>query len=211
MWMETGVEMDASTGGGLMKGLKRALAGESFFVTTFTNRGAGPAEVGFAAPYAGKIMAVDLARGDVLCQRDSYLCSQPDVQLTLAFTRRLGAGFFGGEGFILQKLSGSGLAFLHAGGYIIERELAPGEELRVDTGCIVGFEASVDYDIRMIKGIKTMLFGGEGLFYAVLRGPGKAWIQTTPFSRFADRILSMGGREEVRRGPRLIEGLLQGD
>jgi len=213
MYMEPGIEMDTSTGGGLMSGLKRALGGESFFITTFSNRGARSATVGFAAAYPGKILPIDLSRGTVLCQRDAYLCSTPDAQVSLAFTRRLGAGFFGGEGFILQKVVGAGQVFLHAGGYIIERELADGEELRVDTGCIVGFEDRVDYDIKMIKGIKTMLFGGEGLFYALLRGPGKIWIQTTPFSRFADMVMSAAGgdRESVKRGPNILGSLLQGD
>ncbi len=213
MFMESGIEMDTSTGGGIMKGLKRAIGGESFFITTFSNESGERAKVGFAADYPGKILPVDLARGTVLCQRDAYLCSAKGVDVSVAFTRRLGAGFFGGEGFILQKLSGDGLAFIHAGGYIIERDLEAGESLRVDTGCLVGFEQSVDYDIKMIKGIKTMFFGGEGLFYAVLRGPGKIWIQTTPFSRFADRVMTAagGGKGEKRRGPGLIEGILSGD
>jgi uncharacterized protein (AIM24 family) len=172
--------------------------------------------VGFAADYPGKILPVDLSRGTVLCQRNAYLCSTAEAQISVAFTKRLGAGFFGGEGFILQKLSGAGMAFIHAGGYILSRELAAGETLRVDTGCLVGFEEGVDYDIQMLRGIKTMLFGGEGLFCAVLRGPGKIWIQTTPFSRFADRVLSAarGSREEKRRGGALsgmLGDLIQGD
>lgn len=213
MWMEDGIEMDASTGGGIMKGLKRAIGGESFFITTFTNTSSRPTRVGFAADYPGKILPVDLSRGTVLCQRDAYLCSAKGVEVSVAFTRRLGAGFFGGEGFILQKLTGDGLAFIHAGGHIIERELEAGENLRVDTGCMVGFEESVDYDIKMIKGVKTMLFGGEGLFYALLRGPGKVWIQTTPFSRFADRVMAAAGssKGEHRRGGNLLGTLLQGD
>jgi uncharacterized protein (TIGR00266 family) len=213
MWIEGGIDMDTSTGGGLLAGLKRKIGGERFFVTTFSNRGAGPAEVAFAADYPGKILRVDLARGPVLCQRDAYLCSTLEVDVSVAFTRRLGAGFFGGEGFILQKLSGRGLAFLHAGGHIVERELAPGETLRVDTGCVVGFEQTVDYDIQRIKGIKTMLFGGEGLFYAALRGPGRCWIQTTPFSRLADRVLSAAGasKGEHKRFGNLMGSVLQGD
>ncbi|MBI5433916.1 MAG: AIM24 family protein [Planctomycetes bacterium] len=155
----------------------------------------------------------DLSHGTVLCQRDAFLCSTTDVDVSVAFTRKLGAGFFGGEGFILQKLQGTGQAFLHAGGYIIERELANGEELRVDTGCLVAFEESVDYDIQMVRGIKTMLFGGEGLFYALLRGPGKIWMQTTPFSRFADKVMSAagGGSERVQRGGNFLGGILQGE
>jgi len=214
MWMENGIEMDTGTGGGLMSGLKRKIAGESFFITTFTNDASERREVGFAASYPGKIKPVDLSRGDILCQRDAYLCSANGVDVTVAFTKRLGAGFFGGEGFILQKLHGSGLAFIHAGGHIIERELARDETLRVDTGCIVGFEDSVDYDIKMLKGFKSMLFGGEGLFYAVLTGPGKIWIQTTPFSRFADRVVgaARGGQGEVKRGGMgMLGNLLGGD
>jgi len=202
MWMEDGIEMDTTTGGGVMSGIKRAFAGESFFITTFENSASERREVGFAASYPGKIMPVDLARGSILCQRDAYLCSAHGVEVSVAFTKRLGAGFFGGEGFILQKLTGDGLAFVHAGGHIIERELAPRERLRIDTGCLVGFEDTVDYDIKMIKGVKSMIFGGEGLFYAVLNGPGKIWVQTTPFSRFADRVVgaAQGGRGEVKRG-----------
>ncbi len=213
MWIEDGIEMDSSTGGGLLKGLKRKIGGESFFITTFTNEGRERAKVGFAADYPGKILPVDLGRGEVFCQRDAYLCSAKGVEVSVAFTRKLGAGFFGGEGFILQKLKGDGLAFIHAGGHLIERELAAGETLRVDTGCIVGFEEAVDYDIKRIKGVKSMLFGGEGLFYAVLKGPGKCWIQTTPFSRFANRVLAAAGasRGEHKRGGDLIGGLLGGD
>jgi uncharacterized protein (AIM24 family) len=141
------------------------------------------------------------------------LCSAQGIEVTVAFTRRLGAGFFGGEGFILQRLSGSGLAFVHAGGHIVERVLRVGETLRVDTGCIVGFEEQVDYDIQMVRGLKSVLFGGEGLFYATLRGPGRCWIQTTPFSRLADRVLAATRRSrgEVKRGGNLFGGLLQGD
>ena len=202
MWMEDGIEIDTSTGGGLMAGLKRKIGGESFFITTFSNRQSQRTRVAFAGDYPGKILPVDLARGTVLCQRDSYLCSAVGVEVSVAFTKRLGAGFFGGEGFILQKLRGDGLAFIHAGGHIVERELQHGETLRVDTGCIVGFEEAVDYDIEMVRGVKTMLFGGEGLFLAILRGPGKVWLQTTPVSRFANRILSAAGgsRGEKRRG-----------
>jgi len=216
MWMEDGIEMDTTTGGGILKGLKRAIGGENFFITTFTNGSPRPARVGFAADYPGKILSVDLSKGTVLCQRSAYLCSTTDAQVSVAFTKRLGAGFFGGEGFILQKISGTGMAFIHAGGFIIERRLEPGETLKVDTGCIVGFEESVDYDIKMVRGVKTMLFGGEGLFYALLRGPGTCWIQTTPFSRFADRVMAAAGgsRGEKRRGSALsgmLGDLIQGD
>ena len=216
MWLEDGIEMDTSTGGGMLKGLKRMIGGESFFITNFENRGTTKARVGFAADYPGKILPIDLTQQTVLCQRDAYLCSAQGIEVSVAFTKRLGAGFFGGEGFILQKLSGDGLAFIHAGGHIVERDLAPGETLRVDTGCIVGFQESVDYDIKMIKGVKTMLFGGEGLFYATLRGPGRVWMQTTPFSRFADRVMAAAGgsRGEVRRGSSvsgMLGDILSGD
>ena len=159
------------------------------------------------------MLCADLARGTILCQRHSYLCSTTDAEISVAFTKRFGAGMFGGEGFILQKISGTGLAFLHASGSIIERELAPGEELRVDTGCLVAFESGVDYDIQMMKGVKSMLFGGEGLFFTRLRGPGKVWLQTMPFSRMADRIMSAarGSKGEHRRGGGLLGDLLQGD
>jgi uncharacterized protein (TIGR00266 family) len=213
MWMEDGIEMATSTGGGLLAGLKRAIGGESFFVTTFTNSGGRPATVGFAAPYPGKILPLDLARSSVLCQRDAYLCSTTDAQVSLAFTRRFGAGLFGGEGFILQRIQGTGIAFLHASGSVIERDLAPGETLRVDTGCIVAFEEGVEYDIQMVRGIKSWLFGGEGLFYALLRGPGRIWLQTLPFSRLAGRLMaaSGGSREQNLRGPDLLGKIFQGE
>lgn len=214
MWMEEGITMDTSTGGGLMSGLKRAIGGESFFITTFTNEGGGLATVGFAADYPGKIIPVDLSRGEVLCQRNAYLCSANGIEVSVAFTKKLGAGFFGGEGFILQRLRGDGLGFIHAGGHVIERELQVGETLRVDTGCIVGFESTVDYDIKMIKGVKSMLFGGEGLFYATLQGPGLCWIQTTPFSRLADRVMSASGgssKGEHKRFGGMIGSMLGGD
>ncbi len=202
MWVEGRIEMATDTGGGIMKGLKRMIGGESFFITTWTNEGNERSRIGFAADYPGKILPVDLSRSTILCQRDAYLCSAKGIEVSVAFTRRLGAGFFGGEGFILQRLSGEGLAFIHAGGHIVERELQHGETLRIDTGCIVGFEESVDYDIKMIKGIRTKLFGGEGLFYATMTGPGKVWMQTTPFSRFADRVMAAAGgsKGEHNRG-----------
>lgn len=213
MYLEPGIHMETSTGGGMLSGLKRMVGGESFFITTFDNRGSGRAKVGFAASYPGKILPVDLSRGTMMCQRNAYLCSAHGIEISVAFTKRFGAGFFGGEGFILQKLSGDGLAFIHAGGYVIERDLKPGEELRVDTGCIVAFEERVDYDIQRIKGVKSMLFGGEGLFYAVLRGPGKIFIQTTPFSRFADRVMSAAGgsKGQVKRGGGFLGQILGGE
>jgi uncharacterized protein (TIGR00266 family) len=175
---------------GLMSGLKRAMSGDSFFVTVFTAQGQ-PGQVAFAGPYPGEIMPINLAEtGTLLCQRDSYLCSDPHVDVSIAFTRKLGAGFFGGEGFILQKLSGTGLTFIHSGGGILPFDLAAGQSLRVDTGCLVAMTEGVTYDIQMAKGIKNMLFGGEGLFFAHLTGPGRVWLQILPFSRLANRVLS---------------------
>ena len=212
LFMDDGIQMDSSTGGGLMAGLKRKIAGESFFITTFTCQ-TDRADVAFAAPYPGHIIPVDLAQiGPVLCQRDAYLCSAHGIEVTVAFTKRLGAGFFGGEGFILQKLVGrEGLAFIHAGGTVFERELASGQQLKVDTGCLVAFQESVDYDISMASGIKTALFGGEGLFLAKLTGPGKVWLQTLPFSRMANRIYAAvgGSTGETKRSGGL--GGLVGD
>ena len=192
LFMEPGVEMNTGTEGGIFQGLKRVLVGESFFITTFKHGGSGKTHVAFAAPYAGKIIPLDLARlgGSILCQKDAFLCSAYGIDIAVALTKRLGAGIFGGEGFILQRLTGDGLAFLHAGGTVIERTLAPGETLRVDTGCLVGFAESVDYDIQFIGGFKNALFGGEGLFLATLRGPGLVYLQTLPFSRLADRLLA---------------------
>ncbi|MCB0547492.1 MAG: AIM24 family protein, partial [Phaeodactylibacter sp.] len=152
----------------------------------------GKKRVSFASPYPGRIVPLDLTEleGKIICQKDAFLCAAKGVSVGIEFSRRLGRGFFGGEGFIMQKLEGDGLAFLHAGGTIVEKELAIGETLRVDTGCLVGFTRDVDYDIEMIKGVRNMLFGGEGLFYARLQGPGKVWIQSLPFSRLADRVVS---------------------
>jgi uncharacterized protein (AIM24 family) len=157
--------------------------------------------VTFAGPYAGKIMALDLQQlgGKVICQKDSYLCAAKGVSVGIEFQRKLGTGLFGGEGFIMQKLEGDGLAFVHAGGHVLEKELRAGESLRIDTGCIVAFTSGIDYDIQMVRGVKNALFGGEGLFFAVLRGPGKVWLQSLPVSRLASKILSYGtpgGRRE---------------
>lgn len=219
LYMSDGVEMKTSTGGGLLKGLKRALAGESFFVTQFTYRGSGRGKVAFSAPYPGKIIPLDLREvgGRFLCQRDAYLCSAGGIDISIAFTKRLGAGFFGGEGFILQRLEGDGWAFLHAGGTVIQRVLEPGETLRVDTGCIVGFADSVDYDIQFVGGFKNALFGGEGIFLAKLTGPGIVYLQSLPFSRLADRIMvaSRQARGEKRGvggfGGDMLGSLLGGD
>jgi uncharacterized protein (TIGR00266 family) len=202
-YMEDGIEMQTSTGGGILKGLKRMVTGESFFITTFINNSRGKSRVAFAAPYPGKIIPLDLgALGKrFLCQKDSFLCAAQGIEIEVAFTKRLGAGLFGGEGFILQRLEGEGLAFVHAGGTIIEKDLAPGETLRVDTGCLVAFAPSVDYDIQFIGGFRNALFGGEGLFLAKLSGPGKVYLQSLPFSRLADRIRAAAGHQtEEKKG-----------
>jgi uncharacterized protein (TIGR00266 family) len=197
-YMEDGIRMDTSTGGegllgGLFKGFKRALTGESFFITTFLYEGAAGSKghVGLAAPYPGTIVPLDLGAlgGEFLCQKDSFLCAASGVEIEVAFTKRLSAGFFGGEGFILQRLTGNGMAFVHAGGTIITRDLKPGESLRVDTGCLVAFSPSVNYDIQFVGGFKNALFGGEGLFLAKMTGPGRVYLQSLPLSRLAGRII----------------------
>lgn len=211
-YMQDGIEMATQLSmsreskgvfGRLFEAGKRVLTGDSFFVTYFTNNGARRADVAFSAPYPGKIVPIELADhgGTLIAQKDCFLCGARGVEVTIALTRKLGAGLFGGEGFILQKLfspSGQGQAFLHAGGTIIEQELAAGEALRVDTGCLVAFEPTVQYDIQVVPGIRNKLFGGEGLFFVRLTGPGRIWVQTLPFSRLADRIIaaapSAGGR-----------------
>ena len=202
MYMTDGVEMDTKMDGGFLGGLKRKfLAGESFFNTYFTGTTPG-ARVAFAGPYPGKIIPVAIAPGrPILCQKDGFLCAVGEVDINIAFTKRLGAGFFGGEGFILQRLEGTGQAFIHSGGTIVDMTLAAGERLRVDTGCLVAFDETVGYDIERVGGIKTSLFGGEGLFFAAMTGPGRVWLQTLPFSRLADRIHSAyrGDREDVKR------------
>jgi uncharacterized protein (TIGR00266 family) len=191
-FMETGIEMQTGTGGGVFRGLKRMITGESFFITTFYNNGAARSRVAFAAPYPGKVIPLNLSAlgGTFICQKDSFLCAAQGIEIEIAFTKRLGAGLFGGEGFILQRLQGDGLAFVHAGGTIIEKSLAPGEHLRVDTGCLVAFAPTVAYDIQFVGGFKNALFGGEGLFLASLTGPGKVYLQSLPFSRLVDRISS---------------------
>jgi len=210
MYMTDGVEMDAKMEGGFLGGLKRKfLAGESFFITYF--RCSTPAaKVAFAGPYPGKIIPLAISPGQpMLCQKDSFLCAVGDVDINIAFTKKIGAGFFGGEGFILQKLEGSGQSFIHSGGTVVQMTLGPGERLRVDTGCLVAFDETVSYDIVRVGGIKTSLFGGEGLFFASMTGPGRVWLQTLPFSRLADRIHSAyrGDREDVKRD---FGGLLGG-
>ena len=214
MYMEDGIEMETIFGdgsqqssgflGALMGAGRRLITGESLFMTVFLNRGAGKKRVAFGAPYPGKIIPVHLAEvgGELLAQKDSFLCAAKGVSLGVAFTKRFGAGLFGGEGFILQRLQGDGLAFVHAGGTIHERDLIAGEVIRVDTGCIVALQPSVEYNIEYVGKIKSALFGGEGLFFATLRGPGRVWLQSLPFSRLAGRITAAsaqtgrGGREE---------------
>jgi len=202
MYMSQGIEMqtvfgdgsERSVAGGILDKLigagKRLLTGESLFMTIFTNTGPGKQHVAFAAPYAGKIIPMDLASlgGTLICQKDSFLCAAKGVSISIAFQKRIGVGLFGGEGFIMQKLEGDGLCFVHAGGTMHQFELAPGQNLRVDTGCLVALQPSVLYDIQFVGGIKTALFGGEGLFFATLTGPGKVWLQSLPLSRLADRI-----------------------
>lgn len=192
-------------GGGLLGKLlsagKRMLVGESLFMTAFTNMGTGKKRVTFAAPYPGKIIPMDLQLlgGKVICQKDAFLCAAKGVSIGIEFQKRLGTGIFGGEGFIMEKLEGDGMAFVHAGGMILEKELQPGELIKIDTGCIVAFTQSVDYDIQFIGGIKNMVFGGEGLFFATLRGPGKVWIQSLPISRLASRIIAYSPQFGHRR------------
>ncbi len=219
-YMGPGIELQTSTGGGVFKGFKRMLTGESFFITTFLYNGTGKGYVAFAAPYPGKIVPLDLGQlgGSFLCQKDAFLCAAKGIEIEVAFTRRLGAGLFGGEGFILQRLEGDGMAFLHAGGTVIRRDLAPGETIRVDTGCVVAFPPTVDYDIQFIGGFRNALFGGEGLFLATLTGPGPVYLQSLPFSRLADRIMAAArsqSRDEktgvAGLGGNLLGGILQGD
>jgi uncharacterized protein (TIGR00266 family) len=187
---------------------KRLLTGESLFMTAFTNTGNQKSHVAFAAPYPGKIISVNLKElgGKMVCQKDAFLCAAKGVEVGIEFQRRLGTGLFGGEGFIMQKLEGDGMAFMHAGGHVMEKTLNLGETLRIDTGCIVGFTKDIHYDIEMVRGVKNVIFGGEGMFYAVLKGPGKVWLQTLPISRLASRIFSYA----PQRGGSKEEGSLLG-
>ncbi len=188
--MGDGAEADAGLMGKLFGAGKRLLVGESLFTTHFTNRGSGKRRVAFAAPYPGRILALDLARlGErLICQKDAFLAAALGTRLGIEFNRKLGTGLFGGEGFILERLEGDGMAFIHAGGTVVEKRLQ-GETLRVDTGCLVAFTPGIDYDIQRAGGLKSMLFGGEGLFLATLSGHGTVWLQSLPFSRLADRVL----------------------
>ena len=214
MYMEDGIEMETIFGdgsqqtsgflGALMGAGKRLLVGESLFMTVFQNQGQGKKKVAFGAPYPGKIIPIHLAKigGELIAQKDSFLCAAKGVSVGIAFNKKIGAGLFGGEGFIMQRLQGDGWAFVHAGGTILQKQLGPGEVLRVDTGCIVAFQPSVQFDIQYVGKIKSALFGGEGLFFATLRGPGHVWLQSLPLSRLADRIVAASpraggrGREE---------------
>ncbi len=214
MFMDAGIQMDTvfgdgsgAQGGGLFGKLlgagKRLVTGESLFTTVYTNQAPGKLRVAFAAPYPGKILAMDLSRlgGTLICQKDAFLCAARGVSLGIYFQRKLSAGFFGGEGFIMQKLDGNGLAFVHAGGTVLERELQPGQTLLIDTGCVVAFTPGVAFEIEYVGKIKTALFGGEGLFLAKVTGPGTVWLQSLPFSRLASRVFAAapqrgGSREE---------------
>jgi uncharacterized protein (TIGR00266 family) len=220
MVMEDDIMMQTSTGGGIFQGFKRMLVGESFFITTFFNNGSRKRRISFGAPYPGKIIPLELNKlgGNFICQKDAFLCAAQGIEIEVAFTKRLGTGLFGGEGFILQRLIGDGLAFIHAGGTIISRELQPGERLRVDTGCLVGMSPSVSYDIQFVGGFKNALFGGEGIFLATVTGPGLVYLQSLPFSRLADRILAAASyrrQDEVSGigglGGGLLGGLFGGD
>ena len=225
MMMDDGIQMETIFGDGskqqqgflgkLMSAGKRLLTGESLFMTAFTNMGQGKKRVSFASPYPGKIIPMDLSLmgGKMVCQKDSFLAAAKGVSVGIEFQRRLGTGLFGGEGFIMQKLEGDGMAFVHAGGHVFERTLEPGELLRVDTGCIVAYTQTIDYDIQFVGGIKNTLFGGEGLFFATLRGPGKVWIQTLPISRLAGRILAYGTYKRKEEGSLLggLGNMLDGD
>ena len=203
MMMEQDIEMETIFGDGsssnkggflgkMMSAGKRLLTGESLFMTAYTHVGRGKKKVSFASPYPGRVIALDLLNygGKIVCQKDSFLCAAKGVSVDVEFSRKLGRGLFGGEGFIMQKLEGDGMAFLHAGGMIVEKQLMIGETLKVDTGCLVAFTRDIDYDIEFVKGIKNKLFGGEGFFFSRLEGPGTVWVQSLPFARLAGRILA---------------------
>ncbi len=224
MMMTEGIEMetmfgDGSNQGGFMGKLftagKRMLTGENLFMTAYTKVSQQKRQITFAGPYTEKIIPMELSKlgGKIICQKDSFLCAAKGVDIGIEFQKKLGTGLFGGEGFIMQKLEGDGMAFVHSGGFVVARDLQQGEMLKVDTGCIVGFTSSIDYDIQFVKGVKNVIFGGEGLFYATLRGPGKVWIQSLPISRLAGRILSYGSGRRKEEGSILggLGNLLDGD
>jgi uncharacterized protein (TIGR00266 family) len=224
MMMTEGIDMQTMFGDGsrqqgfmdkLFTAGRRMLTGESLFMTVYSNVSNQKRQVTFAGPYTGKIIPMNLQQlgGKIICQKDSFLCAAKGVNIGIEFQRKLGTGLFGGEGFIMQKLEGDGMAFVHSGGYVLEKTLAQGEILKIDTGCLVAFTSGVDYDIQFIKGVKNVIFGGEGLFYATLRGPGKVWIQSLPISRLAGRILSYGSGGRKEEGSILggLGNLLDGD
>jgi uncharacterized protein (TIGR00266 family) len=227
MMMDEGIQMQTIFGDGsqqqdnsllgkLFSAGKRVLTGESLFMTAYTNLVQGKKKVSFASPYPGKIIPMDLKQlgGKVTVQKDSFLCAAKGVAVGIEFQRKLGTGLFGGEGFIMQKLEGDGKAFVHAGGHVLERSLAPGQVLKIDTGCLVGFTQGIHYDIEFIGGVRNVIFGGEGVFYATLRGPGTVWIQTLPISRLASRVLSYAGPNRGKEGGSILGGIgnmLDGD
>ncbi len=229
MMMQDGIEMDTTFGDGsnssaqqglfgkLMGAGKRLITGESLFTTIYHNEGNRKLRVAFASPYPGKIIPIDLQQmgGEFICQKDAFLCAARGVSLGIAFQKKIGTALFGGEGFIMQRLEGDGMAFVHAGGTLAERNLAPGELLRVDTGCVVGFQPSVNFDIEYVGKLKSAIFGGEGLFFATLQGPGKVWLQSLPISRLAGRIVAYLPQTGNTRGEGSIlggiGGLLDGD
>ena len=229
MMMDDGIQMQTIFGDGsqqqqqsgmlgkLLGAGKRLLVGESLFMTAFTNMGQGKKRVSFAAPYTGKIIPMDLQQlgGRIIAQKDAFLCAAKGVSIGIEFQRRLGTGIFGGEGFIMEKIEGDGMAFMHSGGYVVEKTLVPGEILKVDTGCIVAYTGNIDFDIELVKGVRNWIFGGEGLFFAVLRGQGKVWLQSLPISRLASKIISyspqFGRRKEEGSILGGIGNLLDGD
>jgi uncharacterized protein (TIGR00266 family) len=225
MMMDDGIQMETLFGDGsqentgffgkLLKAGSRLLVGESLFMTAFTNQQNNKRKVSFASPYPGKIIPLDLStfNGKIICQKDAFLCAAKGVSIGIEFQRKLGVGLFGGEGFIMEKLEGDGLAFLHACGHVFEKELTAGEIIKIDTGCIVGFTSTVNYDIQFVGGIKNTIFGGEGVVFATLTGPGKVWIQTLPVSRLAGRILAYATTMRKEEGSVLgaVGNLLDGD
>ncbi len=219
MMMDDGITMQTIFGDGsanqpsgflgkLWSAGKRLITGESLFMTAFTNEGQGKKQVSFAAPYSGKIVELDLSilGGKIIAQKDAFLCAAKGVSIGIEFQRKLGTGLFGGEGFIMQKLEGDGMAFCHAGGYVTKRELKPGEILKVDTGCVVAYTKDIDFDIEMVRGVKNWMFGGEGLFFARLKGPGTVWLQSLPISRLAGKIMQYGTTTRKEEGS-LLGGL----
>jgi uncharacterized protein (TIGR00266 family) len=212
MYMEDGIEMETIFGDGsqqnsgilnsLMSAGKRLLTGESLFMTAFQNQTSNKRKVAFGAPYPGKIIPIHLSEvgGELIAQKDAFLCSAKGVSIGIEFQKRLGTGIFGGEGFIMERIEGDGMAFMHAGGYVLEKELRPGEILKVDTGCVVAYTSGIDFDIEFVRGIRNWMFGGEGLFFAILRGPGKVWIQSLPISRLAGRLVEYGTYHRKEEG-----------